>query len=73
MTMVPDIHWSNLLAAAVYAGIGLLFLGITFWIWEKVTPYSLWKELIDEHNTALAIVVASLVLGMSVIIASAIR
>jgi len=73
MTMLADIHWSNLLTAAVYAVIGLVFLAVTFWLWEKITPYSLWKELIDEHNTALAIVVASLVIGISIIISTAIR
>jgi len=57
----------------VYAVIGLVFLAVTFWLWEKITPYSLWKELIDEHNTALAIVVASLVIGISIIISTAIR
>jgi len=73
MTMVPDIHWGPLLAAAIYSVLGLVILAVAFFVWEKVTPYSLWKELLEEHNTALAIVVAAMVLAVGMIVSSAIR
>jgi len=71
--MVPDIHWGPLLTAAIYSVLGLVILAGAFFVWEKVTPYSLWKELIEEHNTALAIVVAAMVLAVGMIVSSAIR
>ena len=73
MTTVPDIHWTAILAAVIYTVIGLVSLAVAFLIWDKATPYNLWKELIDEHNTALAIVVGAVVLGISIIVSSAIR
>jgi uncharacterized membrane protein YjfL (UPF0719 family) len=38
-----------------------------------VTPYHLWKEIIEEHNTSLAIVVGAMSIGIALIISSAIH
>ena len=36
-------------------------------------PYHLWKEIVDEKNSALAIVVGAMAIGISIIISAAIR
>lgn len=66
------INLHSVVNSVVYSGIGLIMLGMGFYIYNKITPWSLWKEVIDEHNIALAIIVAAMVLGISNIIASAI-
>ncbi|MCC7343765.1 MAG: DUF350 domain-containing protein [Deltaproteobacteria bacterium] len=63
----------NLLSAAVFTALGMLLFVISFFVFDKITPYSLWKELIEEHNTALAIVIGSISLGMCLIIAMAVH
>ena len=64
---------SNLVAAFVFAVLGIVvFLG-TFFAVDRLTPYALWKEIIDDHNTALAILIGSVALGMSIIVAAAIH
>ena len=40
---------------------------------DRLTPYQLWKEIIEEHNTALAILIGLISLGVSIIIAAAIH
>lgn len=70
---IPEIHWAPMVAALVYAVIGLAIFGVAFVLVDRLTPYRLWKELIDEHNTALAIVVGALAIGISIIVSSAIR
>ena len=70
---IPEIHWAQMLAALIYALIGLAIFGVAFVLVDKLTPYSLWKELIDEHNTALAIVVGAVAIGISIIVSAAIR
>jgi len=70
---IPEIHWSQMLAALIYAVLGLGIFGLAFVLVDRLTPYSLWKELIDEHNTALAIVVGAVAIGISIIVSSAIR
>ena len=70
---IPEIHWAPMVAALVYATIGLLIFAVAFVLVDRFTPYQLWKEIIDEHNTALAIIVGALAIGISIIISSAIR
>jgi uncharacterized membrane protein YjfL (UPF0719 family) len=60
-------------AALVYAAIGLVIFGVAFVVVDRLTPYHLWKEIVDEKNAALAIVVGAMAIGIAIIISSAIR
>lgn len=62
-----------ILASIVYSLIGIAILGICFWIFEKVTPENLWKEIVEKQNTALAIVAAAFMIAIAIIIGSAIH
>ena len=73
MTTGTDVHAGPLLAALLYAFVGLVIFGVAFVVVDRLTPYHLWKEIIDEKNTALAIVVGAMAVGISIIVASAIR
>ncbi len=66
-------EWKYILASIVYSVIGISILSISFWIFEKVTPGTLWRELIEEHNTALAVVAGAFIIAMAIIIGSAIH
>ena len=63
----------NVLNAVIFAFLGVLIFAVSFLIIDLLTPFKLWKELIDEHNTALAIVVGAMSLGICLIIAAAIH
>ncbi len=63
---------SNLLAALIYAVVGILILIIAFVLVDRLTPGSLWKEIIEKQNTALAIMMGSISIGISIVIAAAI-
>lgn len=67
------VQMSNVVNAIVYAGIGIVIFAGAFLIIDKVTPYNLWKEIVQEHNTALAILLGAMSLGICVIIASAVH
>jgi len=71
--MMNEIHWAPMLAALVYAAIGLIVFAVAFLIVDRLTPYHLWREIIDEKNVALAVVVGAVAIGISIIVASAIR
>jgi putative membrane protein len=70
---LPDLHWASMVSAAVWAVIGLAIFAVGWTVFDKMTPYSLWKEIIDEHNTALAIVVSAVAVSFAIIVSSAIR
>ena len=46
---------------------------VTFLIIDKLTPYDLWQEIVEKQNRALALVVAAMSLGISIIVAAAIH
>ncbi len=57
----------------LYALIGVLMFWISFIVIDKLTPYNLWEEIVSKQNRALALVVAAMCLGISLIVAAAIH
>ena len=70
MNLVP---LGNVVAALAFAFMGMLIFVIAFVVMDKLTPYHLWKEIVQEHNMALAILVGAMSIGLCIIIASAIH
>ncbi|MES2593724.1 MAG: DUF350 domain-containing protein [Verrucomicrobiota bacterium] len=64
---------SILINSLIYAILGIVIFVGGFIIVDKLTPYDLWKQLIEEKNVALAIVVGAAALGICLIIAAAIH
>lgn len=62
-----------LVNSIIYALLGVVIFVVSFIIVDKLTPYDLWKQLVEEKNLSLAIVVAAGILGICVIIAAAIH
>lgn len=67
--LINPIH---ILDTVIFAGLGILVLTIAAFILDKLTPGKLWEEIIQNRNTALAIVAGSVMLGMAIIVAAAI-
>ncbi len=63
----------NAINAAVFAAMGMLIFLVAFLVMDKLTPYHLWKEIVQEHNMALAILVGAMSIGICVIIAAAVH
>jgi uncharacterized membrane protein YjfL (UPF0719 family) len=62
-----------ILATLLYTGIGVLvFLG-AFVAMVKLAPFSVRKEIEEDQNTALAVLMGSVFLGLALIISAAIR
>ena len=59
-------------SSAVFAGIGLVVFAIAFWLMTKIAPFSVKKEIEEDQNVALAVIMAGVLIGISLIIAAAI-
>jgi putative membrane protein len=57
----------------VFVVIGLIIFSLAFFIIAKATPFSVRKEIEEDHNVALAIVIAAVILGSALIIAAAVH
>ena len=59
--------------AMVYALLGVAMFAIGFVLMDKLTPYDLWKEIVEGNNVALAVLIGLMSLGMCIIIAAAVH
>ncbi len=64
---------SSFIAAVVFALLGVVLFVVGFMIFDKITPGSLWKELLEDQNTALGVLMAGVAIAIAIIIAAAIH
>jgi putative membrane protein len=73
MSLHELINFKYIIASVLYSVIGIVILVVAFWIIEKITPENLYKEILEKHNIALAIVCAAFMIAVAIIISSAIH
>jgi putative membrane protein len=57
----------------IFVVFGLVVFALAFFVIGKATPFSVRKEIEEDHNVALAIVIAAVILGSALIIAAAVH
>lgn len=62
----------TLVTSAAFAALGLVVFGLAFWLMAKLTPFSLRKEIEEDQNTSLGIIMGAVVIGIAIVIAAAI-
>lgn len=68
-----DLSMKYIVNALIFSVLGLLILGVSFKVFDRITPGDMWKEIVEEQNVALAITVGAMTLAIAHIIASAIH
>ncbi len=68
-----EFHPGSVLNAVVYAALGILIFVLAFALIDKLTPYHLWKEIVEDKNIALAILIGAMSIGICSIIAAAVH
>lgn len=62
---------SAIVSTMIFVAIGIVVFALAFFLITKITPFSIRKEIEDDQNTALGIVIGSVIIGLSIIIAAA--
>ncbi|MCE9555302.1 MAG: DUF350 domain-containing protein [Planctomycetes bacterium] len=57
----------------VFSVFGLVLFALAIWIIVKVCPFSVRKEIEDDQNIALAVIIGAIILGIALIVAAAIH
>lgn len=57
----------------LYSVIGIVIFIIAYLLFEKFSQFSIKKEILEDQNVALGIVMGAVVIGLSLIISSAIK
>ena len=72
LLLAVEIDVDSIISALIYSGIGLALFGLFWLIVVKVTPFSIRKEIEDDQNTSLGIILGAMIIGISLIIAAAV-
>jgi len=64
---------AELFSTVVYSLLGFVLFIIAFVLMEKLTPFSIRKEIEEDQNVALAVIMAGITIGMAIIVSAAIR
>ena len=72
VVQLPDLA-GVLVTTAIFTAFGLLVFGLAYFIIVKASPFSIRKEIEDDQNTALAIIIGSVIIGVALIISAAVH
>jgi len=59
--------------SVLFSLIGMVMFALAMWLVSKVLPFSIRKEIEEDQNTSLGIVLGCIIIGLSLILSSAIR
>jgi putative membrane protein len=62
-----------LATTTIFVAIGLIVFALAFLIVVLVAPFSVKKEIEEDHNTSLAIIIGAIIIGVAMIISAAIQ
>ncbi|MEM9795574.1 MAG: DUF350 domain-containing protein [Pseudomonadota bacterium] len=72
MTAFEGILFSEIVSTIFYTFFGLCLMGASWWLVEAFTPFSLRKELEEDQNMAIAVVMGAMFIAIALIIAAVI-
>ena len=63
----------HLVAALVFALVGVIFFAVAFVVMTKALPFSVRKEIEEDQNVAIAILMGSVIIGIAIIVGMAVK
>lgn len=68
---MQDVH--GMVMTFIYSGIGMLVFSLFFFLIVKIAPFPVIKEIEEDQNVALAILLGAVMIGLAIIIAAAVH
>jgi putative membrane protein len=62
-----------LVSSLLFTTVGIVFFVLAFLVVQKLVPFSIRKEIEEDHNTAMAIVIAAVIIGIAMIVSAAVH
>ena len=62
-----------LISSSVFTVVGIAFFVLAYILVQKFVPFSIRKEIEEDHNTAMAIVLAAIIIGIAMIVSAAVH
>jgi uncharacterized membrane protein YedE/YeeE len=68
-----NVDVNELVHVLIYAAVGVVIFTLAFVCMARAVPFSMRKEIEEDQNTALGVIVGSVIIGLSIVIASALH
>ncbi len=62
----------GIMDTVIYSLVGIILMGLGYLLINFFTPFSVKKEIEDDQNTSLGIIIGAVIIGISIIVASVI-
>ena len=69
--LINELKPALILSTIIYSFLGMIIFGIAFAIFNKLMPFSVRKEIEEDQNTSLGIIIGAFLVGLALIISSA--
>ncbi|MDD4955224.1 MAG: DUF350 domain-containing protein [Candidatus Omnitrophica bacterium] len=71
--ILAGMHLGQVFGTIIYSILGVIIFICTYGLIAKLSPFSVKKEISEDHNVALGIIIGSVIIGLAIIIAAAIQ
>jgi putative membrane protein len=71
--LAVNLEVGSLLGALIYSLVGIVLFALAFLVIVKIAPFSIRKEIEEDQNTSLGIIIGAVILGISMIISAAVQ
>ena len=71
--LMNELRFAPIISTIVYSLLGIVVFLVGVILIDKLTPYSVQKEIGEDQNIALGIIVGAMMIALAIIIAAAIR
>ena len=61
-----------LISSAAFSLVGLAVFGLAFFLMKTISPFPLRKEIEEDHNVALGVIIAGIAIALALVISAAI-
>lgn len=63
----------QLVPTVIYFLVGLALFGFSVWLMDKVAPFSIRKEIEEDQNTSLGVLMGSTLIALAIVLAAALQ
>jgi hypothetical protein len=72
MDLTASLHPAEIVSTIVYSFLGIGLMGLCWLLLTRIAPFSVVREIEQDQNVALAVLIGSVFLSMAIIIAAVI-
>ena len=65
-----DLNWYPLLSTLIYGLIGIILAVFGYYVFDRLLRLDLRRELVEDQNTALGIMLAGVFIGIAIVVAA---